>query len=134
MCSPAALRFLLHGIIALLLSFSSVVEGVLSSGVPALSQLSYTPVGFGVGLTPIIDGLQTYSGNNVTLNTQSPVLTLDYGAEVAGFPYFEVASLAEPAVQLELKYSEQFGGLNLSTGDGPWCLYPRLRAIWYRLI
>ncbi|KUJ15991.1 Six-hairpin glycosidase, partial [Mollisia scopiformis] len=54
-----------------------------------------------------------------TLTPSSPILTLDYGADVAGLPYFEVTPLNGSAVQIELKYSEQFQGLNLSTGDGP---------------
>jgi hypothetical protein len=103
---------LLHGVIVLALGLSSVA---------ARSQTTYTPVAFGVGTAPIIDGLQTYhSGQQVTLKTSAPVLTLDYGADVAGFPYVEVTSFAGSAVQIELKYSEQFQGLNSATGDGPW--------------
>ena len=93
---------------------------------------SYTPVSFGVGTAPIIDGLQKYSGNTkVTLNSSAPVLTLDYGAEVAGFPYFEVTSLSGPAAQIELKYSEPFDGLNQQKGDGPW-LYTNGLMISFR--
>ena len=44
--------------------------------------------------------------------------TLDFGYEVAGYPYFVVSSLTKP-VQVELKYSEQFDGLNHVWGDGP---------------
>lgn len=80
----------------------------------------YTPVSFGLGTAPIIDDLQPYSTNTITLDASNPVLTLDYGADVAGFPYFDVTSLAGAAAQVELKYSEQFQGLNLATGDGPW--------------
>jgi hypothetical protein len=107
-----------------LLSVIAVLSGV-SNAVPSdnskgLNNASYTPLVFGVGTTPIINGLQPFSSSNVTLNPSAPVLTLDYGAEVAGFPYFEVTSLGGPAAQIEIKYSEQFAGLNLSTGDGPW--------------
>lgn len=83
-------------------------------------QTSYTPVAFGVGTAPILNGLQTYSDTEVTLTLSSSVLTLDYGADVSGWPYFTVTALAGSAVQIELKYSEQFQGLNLATGDGPW--------------
>jgi hypothetical protein len=101
-----------------------VVKAVPRPGVNARSQTSYTPVAFGAGTAPIIDGLQAYSGHRVTLESSIPVLTLDYGAEVAGFPYFEITSLAGSAAQIELKYSEQFQGLNLATGDGPWYFHP----------
>jgi hypothetical protein len=111
---------LLHRAIALALGLSSVVVALPKPGVNARSQTTYTPVAFGVGTAPIIDGLQTYSGQKVTLKSSAPVLTLDYGADVAGFPYVEVTSLAGSAVQIELKYSEQFQGLNSATGDGPW--------------
>lgn len=83
-------------------------------------QTSYTPVAFSVGTAPILNGLQAYSNNEVTLTPSSSVLTLDYGADVSGWPYFTVTGLAGTAVQIELKYSEQFQGLNLATGDGPW--------------
>ena len=107
-------------ILALALGLSSVVDASPGSRIAARDQTSYTPVSFAVGAAPIIDDLQTYSNNKVTLNASSPVLTLDYGAEVAGFPYFEVTSVGESAAQIELKYSEPFAGLSLATGDGPW--------------
>lgn len=47
-----------------------------------------------------------------------PCATLDYGANVAGFPVFEVIRLSGPA-QIEVKYSEQFSGLLEPLGDGP---------------
>ncbi|QKX57645.1 uncharacterized protein TRUGW13939_04763 [Talaromyces rugulosus] len=108
-----------------LLSVIAVLSGV-SNAAPSdtgkgLKNASYTPVDFGVGTTPIINGLQPFSSSsNVTLNPSAPVLTLDYGAEIAGFPYFEVTSLGGSSAQIEIKYSEPFAGLNLSTGDGPW--------------
>jgi hypothetical protein len=83
-------------------------------------QTSYNPVAFGLGTAPILNGLQTYSNNEFTLSSSSPVLTLDYGADVSGWPYFDVTSLDGTGVQIELKYSEQFQGLNLAAGDGPW--------------
>lgn len=119
---------ILLSVIALLSGVSDAVSRYSGKG---FNNVSYTPVDFGVGTTPIINGLQPFSYSNVTLTPSAPVLTLDYGAEVAGFPYFEVASLGGPAAQIELKYSEQFAGLNLSTGDGPWytsLIYPRICA------
>ena len=94
-------------------------------GVEARSETDYTPEAFGVGNAPIIDGLHAYKGKKVTLDSSAPLLTLDYGADVAGFPYFEVTALQGSSAQIELKYSEQFPALNSSTGDGPWYCHPR---------
>ena len=112
--------YVLPSVIALGLGLSDIVEAIARPAVNARSQTSYTPVAFAIGTAPVIDSLQPLSENAVTLSPSAPVLTLDYGANVAGFPYFDVTSLAGPAAQIELKYSEQFEGLNLKTGDGPW--------------
>jgi hypothetical protein len=109
-----------YSLIALWLQLPSVVEAIPRSRFDARDHASYTPVYYGIGTAPIINGLETYSGSEVTLNSSAPILTLDYGTEVAGFPYFQVTSLTGSAAQIELKYSEQFQGLNLNTGDGPW--------------
>lgn len=45
--------------------------------------------------------------------------TLDYGKEVAGNPYFIVSALSKP-VQIEIRYSEAFDGLNYVWADGPY--------------
>lgn len=50
---------------------------------------------------------------------KNPVVTLDYGHEVAGFPYFQVSDVKGP-VQIEVKYTEQFDGLNHVWADGPY--------------
>lgn len=60
------------------------------------------------------------SSSSFILNSSSPVLSLDYGAEVAGFPYVEISSLEGNYAQIELKYSEPYEGLGLPYGDGPW--------------
>lgn len=52
------------------------------------------------------------------LTSNTPCATLDYGADVAGFPVFDIISLSGPA-QLEVKYSEQFSGLLEPLSDGP---------------
>jgi hypothetical protein len=44
---------------------------------------------------------------------------LDYAREVAGFPYFQVSDVKGP-VQIEVKYTEQFDGLNHVWADGPY--------------
>ncbi|PYH30127.1 Six-hairpin glycosidase [Aspergillus neoniger CBS 115656] len=54
-----------------------------------------------------------------TLNQKSSLVTLDYGTEVGGFPFFHVDSLST-AVQIEAKYTESKTGLDESFGDGPW--------------
>lgn len=106
-----------------------LVLGVCCSGLAltlstssAAGQTSYVPVSYYLGNAPSITGLQTYSGGDLTLNLSSPVLTLDYGTEVAGFPFVQVSSVSGPPSQIELKYSEPFDGLNVAYSDGPWYL------------
>jgi hypothetical protein len=53
-----------------------------------------------------------------TLTPDSPYATLDYGAEVAGFPTFEITNIDGPT-QIEVKYSEQHSGLAEPFSDGP---------------
>ncbi|RAK89297.1 Six-hairpin glycosidase [Aspergillus costaricaensis CBS 115574] len=54
-----------------------------------------------------------------TLDQKSSLITLDYGTEVGGFPFFHVDSLSN-AVQIEAKYTETKTGLDEPFGDGPW--------------
>lgn len=81
---------------------------------------SFTPIAYSVGTNSSSTGLQTYSGQGVTLDSSNPVLTLDYGTEVAGFPYVQVTSVSGSEAQIELKYTEAFSGLANAYGDGPW--------------
>ncbi|CAG8944711.1 unnamed protein product [Penicillium salamii] len=53
-----------------------------------------------------------------TLTPDTPYATIDYSADVAGYPTFEVSTLSGPA-QIEVKYSEQFTGLLEPFSDGP---------------
>ena len=62
-------------------------------------------------------GLQSYTGQSLTLSTASPLLTLDFGADVAGIPFFDVSS---GTGQIEVEYTEDFDGLNQVYSDGPW--------------
>ncbi|CAG8020758.1 unnamed protein product [Penicillium salamii] len=55
---------------------------------------------------------------NFTLTPDTPCATLDYAADVAGYPTFEISYLSGPA-QIEVKYSEQFTGLLEPFSDGP---------------
>ncbi|RAK98159.1 putative alpha-L-rhamnosidase C [Aspergillus ibericus CBS 121593] len=54
-----------------------------------------------------------------TLDQTNPLVTLDYGTEIGGFPFFDVDSLSG-AVQIEAKYTEPMTGLDAPFGDGPW--------------
>jgi hypothetical protein len=60
--------------------------------------------------------VSTYT--NFTLDSTSSVATLDYGFEVAGYPFFEVLAV-NGTVQIEVKYSEPFAGLTQPFSDGP---------------
>lgn len=52
------------------------------------------------------------------LSPSIPVATVDYGHEVAGYPFLDVESVSGE-VKIEIKYSEQFAGLHESFSDGP---------------
>jgi hypothetical protein len=132
MSLPSSIRaYLFHGVIlglTLGAKLSSANEVIPISGPPTRSQTLYTPNAFAVGNAPTIDGFKTYLGQKIRLDQSTPVLTLDYGADVAGFPYFEVSSFEGTSAQVELKYSEQFPGLKSSTGDGPWYVPAHVRC------
>lgn len=53
------------------------------------------------------------------MTPSNPIATLDYGFEVAGYPFFTVTKLTDE-VQIEVKYTEAFDGLLAPCGDGPW--------------
>ncbi|WDK13202.1 hypothetical protein CGRA01v4_04483 [Colletotrichum graminicola] len=75
----------------------------------------FTPKGVATGNAV---QLQTQPFSPFTLSPDTPVATLDYGAERAGYPIFDVTSLSAPA-QIEVKYTEHFDGLNHPFSDGP---------------
>ncbi|KAJ5618316.1 hypothetical protein N7528_006959 [Penicillium herquei] len=85
----------------------------------AYASQYYTPKAYHVGSGATIDELSEFNGGSIVLNNTHPVLTLDYGTEVGGFPFVETEDPEQP-VQIELKYSEPFDGLQLPYGDGPW--------------
>ena len=64
------------------------------------------PVEYAVGTASKLDGLTPYGSKPTEISPSNPFLTLDYGTEVAGFPFFDVASLSGPT-QVEVKYAEQ---------------------------
>ncbi|CAI7634564.1 unnamed protein product [Penicillium pancosmium] len=80
---------------------------------------AFLPESFAVGQSPLMQADNAYHANDIVLNSSFPVLTLDYGNEVGGFPFVEVESPSS-AVQIQLKYSEPYSGLELPEGDGPW--------------
>ncbi|KAB8207990.1 Six-hairpin glycosidase-like protein [Aspergillus parasiticus] len=94
--------------------FCAISVGLLAS--PVFCDDTFTPVGVVVGDQP---ELNTNDFAEFALDPQSPLATVDYGAERAGYPFFVVSSLSQPA-QLEVKYSEEFNGLNRPFSDGPY--------------
>jgi hypothetical protein len=68
-------------------------------------------------------GSQTSNHNSsntcFTLSETHPVVILDYGNEVGGYPLFHAQSMSGP-VQIEAKYTEARNGLESPSGDGPW--------------
>lgn len=78
------------------------------------------PVYYSIGIEPTIEADNVWTRQSeISLTPQSPVATFDYGTDVAGFPFINVHTLDGPT-QIELKYSEQFPGLESPLGDGPW--------------
>lgn len=67
--------------------------------------------------------------STITLSSTNPVLTLDYGTEVAGFPFITTSNVKTP-VQIEVKYSESYVGLENVNGDGPWTFSNGLANSW----
>lgn len=52
------------------------------------------------------------------MTPSTPIATLDYGIEVAGYPFFAISSVTE-SVQIEVKYSEEFSVPLANFSDGP---------------
>ncbi|KOC12187.1 hypothetical protein AFLA70_50g003941 [Aspergillus flavus AF70] len=94
--------------------FCAITAGLLAS--PVFCDDTFTPVGVAVGDQP---ELNTNDFAKFALDPQSPLATVDYGAERAGYPFFVISSLSQP-VQLEVKYSEEFNGLDHPFSDGPY--------------
>ncbi|RAQ42113.1 hypothetical protein AFGD_000829 [Aspergillus flavus] len=94
--------------------FCAITAGLLAS--PVFCDDTFTPVGVAVGDQP---ELNTNDFAEFALDPQSPLATVDFGAERAGYPFFVISSLSQP-VQLEVKYSEEFNGLDHPFSDGPY--------------
>ncbi|KAH0093899.1 Six-hairpin glycosidase, partial [Aureobasidium melanogenum] len=61
---------------------------------------------------------KTHPFTTFTLDKDTPVATLDYGYEVAGYPFFQVSSF-QGRVQVESRYTEDLGDIDLPFSDGP---------------
>lgn len=59
------------------------------------------------------------NSTSISLSSTDPLIILDYGTEVAGFPFF-ITTDSNSAAQIEVKYSEELSGLWNSNADGPW--------------
>ncbi|KAH8659770.1 Six-hairpin glycosidase-like protein [Xylariales sp. PMI_506] len=77
----------------------------------------FTPRTLALGSAPQLQAQGLFT--SFTLDIDTPVVTLDYGIEVAGYPFFAISSLSGP-VQVEVKYSEPFTGLEAAFSDGPY--------------
>jgi hypothetical protein len=97
--------------VAKILTISATRRRCNTTGTPR-----FVPVGIALGTEP---QLETSTFASFTLDPTNPLATIDYGAERAGYPYFVVSSLSEPA-QVEVKYSEPFTGLASPLSDGPY--------------
>jgi hypothetical protein len=75
----------------------------------------FLPTGLSLGRSPSIS---TRGFGAFELNQSVPVATLDYGTEVAGYPFFQ-ADHVSGHVQIEVKYSEEAAGLHHNFSDGP---------------
>ncbi|KAI5358127.1 putative six-hairpin glycosidase superfamily, alpha-L-rhamnosidase domain-containing protein [Septoria linicola] len=77
------------------------------------------PSTYSAGHTHVLGNGGPYGNQTITLSPDTPVLTIDYGAEVAGFPFFEVQNQSA-ATQIEVKYAEDFTAFDNPYSDGPW--------------
>ncbi|KXS10019.1 glycoside hydrolase family 78 protein [Gonapodya prolifera JEL478] len=96
---------------------AAIVLGVATACVSAhgLENFLATGVRVGTSLDPHVSKFAPF-----TLDGNNSVATVDYGTEVGGLPWFEISSLSNEGLQIEVKYSETFGALNLEYSDGPY--------------
>jgi len=69
---------------------------------PRHGPKNFLPVGAAIGSLPTIKTTNITQG--FMLSAESPLVTLDFGHEVAGIPFFVVDTMSG-AAQVELKYS-----------------------------
>lgn len=77
------------------------------------------PTRYSISTTPSLSDLSSFVNKTITLSLSAPLLTLDYGKEVAGFPYFHISALSDVS-QIEVAYAEEFDTLSEPESDGPW--------------
>jgi hypothetical protein len=80
---------------------------------------SVAPKSFRQQIEPASSDLLPWLNTSLTLSPSNPLVILDYGNEVAGFPFFTVTSISG-VVQIEVKYTEEYDGLLQPYADGPW--------------
>lgn len=82
---------------------------------------NFLPKKFAIGSAATLSTSAFSARQPIALDFKTnPVATIDYGAEVAGYPYFDVSAINGP-IQIEIKYTEQWDGLNHVWADGPYC-------------
>lgn len=98
------------------LCLSAIIPLVLCTTNSSTTTPRFLVKGLSVGSELDIDGglFQPF-----TLNATSPLATLDYGTERAGYPFFHIAHVSQP-LQVEVKYSEAFFSLSHPWSDGPY--------------
>ncbi|KAI0144946.1 glycoside hydrolase family 78 protein [Pestalotiopsis sp. NC0098] len=92
------------------------------------SRPVFSPVRLALSSEPSIASLNF---SLFELSPSVPVATVDYGHEVAGYPFLDVESVSG-TVRIEIKYSEQFSGLYEKFSDGP-VVYASSLANTYRV-
>ncbi|KAI0103908.1 Six-hairpin glycosidase-like protein [Nemania sp. FL0031] len=108
------------GLLYVVVCFFKLILPVLAVSVnnldsPKYNASSFVPTGLYIGseLNAVTETVQGF-----TLNSTSPIATVDFGVERAGIPYFKPSGLSGD-VQIEVRYSEQFNSLSHNFSDGP---------------
>ena len=65
------------------------------------------PAKYAVGKASVLRSTTPYTGQKIVLSSENPLLTIDYGTETSGIPFFDIATLSGGS-QIEVKYSEQY--------------------------
>lgn len=65
------------------------------------------PVRYANGKATVLSDTTPYTGQKIILSSENPILTVDYGTETAGIPFFDITTLSA-ATQIEVKYAEQY--------------------------
>ncbi|CAI6244859.1 unnamed protein product [Periconia digitata] len=65
------------------------------------------------------DRVEYDNNTSITLSPSTPTVTLDYGTEVAGFPFLRTTTGGFTSY-VEAKYAESLASLSNNNADGPW--------------